>query len=174
MGTSNFMGSVKAETIKGTEPGSVYTVIAKSDGLTLGFRPIVFPKPCDEHKRMIMYVGARLRVVVNSPDGALEIADQVFGIKGFTEKKGKHASTMVGSKVISLPASVAQINGVLKDSNRIAHFVETLWGLVANATGKEPLVSILQLQTYMEEELLNVMPDMEDLIFDEMVLEYCL
>jgi tRNA A37 threonylcarbamoyladenosine synthetase subunit TsaC/SUA5/YrdC len=81
---------------------------------------------------------------------------------------------MVGSKVISLPASVAQINGVLKDSNRIAHFVETLWGLVANATGKEPLVSILQLQTYMEEELLNVMPDMEDLIFDEMVLEYCL
>lgn len=117
-------GSAFMETISGSEPDSVYLVVAKNDGLTLGIRPLVFPLEVLSNEKsktaVVLHLGARVRVISSSPDGSTLTANSSF-FPGFTDKGG-HSSQVMGVPLAVAPCGLSEARGQWKD-RQLTHLI---------------------------------------------------
>jgi hypothetical protein len=164
MSEENFLdlNALTAETIKGTQSDSVYMVFAKADGLKLAIRPLIFPAPYDHEDTKIgmLYLGARLRVVAESPDASILTAESSFGIAGFTDK-GEHASQVIGVPLAVLPCGIAEARTRWLGDNLSEAMVGTLYGQL-ETVGATPTAPKSQVEEWLYTEYNQCLPQGPD------------
>lgn len=114
---------LKADTIPGTDPGSVYMVLGTKDDLKVGLKPMIYPTlvPDVEGDGIpVLMVGGRLRVVPANPQGSLMIVSNVFPTfanKGEWKEGDNYVSCLFGMPFVLLPASPYEVLKLFKSSD---------------------------------------------------------